>query len=96
MEKGGCVYIMASKKNGVIYIGVTSLLPKRNYEHKNNITKGFAWKYNCKLLVYYEMFGDIETAIAAEKKFKNLSRAKKIEMIERNNPEWDDLSNQIA
>ena len=87
---------MSNKKGGVIYIGVTSNLIKRGYEHKTEATEGFTKKYKLKSLVYYEMFDDIETAILYEKKLKNISRAKKIEIIERMNPEWKDLYAEIT
>lgn len=96
MNKGGFIYLMANKKHGVIYIGVTSDLMKRCHEHRTSLVKGFTWKYNCKALVYYELFEDIESAIIMEKKLKNLPRAKKIEIVERLNPEWKDLYEQLA
>lgn len=96
--KGGFVYIMTNKKRGVLYIGVTSWLQKRTWEHNNtgSKTKSFVKRYNLTKLVYFEQFEDIQTAILYEKKFKNLSRAKKIEIIERINPEWNDLTLRIA
>ena len=85
-------YILASKKEGVLYTGVTSDLFKRVWEHKNNSMKGFTYKYNVKLLVYYEEFGTIEDAILREKQIKGWVRKKKVDIIEKNNPNWDDLS----
>jgi putative endonuclease len=96
MHNGGFIYFMANEKHGVIYIGVTSDLIQRSYQHREGITKGFTWKYNCKRLVYYEIFESIESAILMEKKLKNLPRAKKIDIIERTNPEWEDLYAKIA
>ena len=96
MIKIGYVYFMSNKKDGVIYIGVTSNLIKRVYEHKTEAVEGFTKKYNLKNLVYFEVFDDIETAILYEKKLKNVSRAKKIEIIERVNLEWKDLYEEIA
>jgi len=85
------VYILASKRNGVLYIGVTSNLLKRVYEHKNNIIEGFTKKYHIHKLVYYEMTNDIESAIRREKQLKKWNRKWKLELIEKNNSEWKDL-----
>lgn len=93
--KPGYVYIMSNRKDGVIYIGVTSDLVKRVYEHRNSLVAGFTQRYRCKRLVHYEVFEAIETALAYEKKFKHMKRARKIEMIEHNNPEWLDLYETI-
>lgn len=91
MSKAGFVYCMSNRKRGVIYIGVTSDIIKRSWEHREGVVEGFTKRYNLKMLVYYEIHGDIETAIAYEKKLKNLHRDKKIEIIERMNSEWNDL-----
>jgi putative endonuclease len=85
------VYILASKKNGTLYIGVTNNLPKRVYEHKNNLIEGFTRKYNVHNLVYYESYSDIYAVIAREKAIKKWKRAWKIELIEKSNPLWKDL-----
>jgi putative endonuclease len=85
------VYILASKKNGTLYIGVTNNLPKRVYEHKNNLIEGFTRKYNVHNLVYYESYSDIYAAIAREKAIKKRKRAWKTELIEKSNPLWKDL-----
>jgi len=85
------VYILASKRNGTLYIGVTSELIKRVYEHKNNLINGFTKKYDVHNLVYYEPTEDINSAIKREKQLKKWKRAWKIELIEKNNPEWKDL-----
>ena len=85
------VYILASKKNGTLYIGVTSDLVKRAYEHKNNIIDGFTKKYNIHKLVYYEISDDIESAIRREKQLKKWNIKWKMNLIEKNNPEWKDL-----
>jgi putative endonuclease len=85
------VYIMASKKNGTLYIGVTNNLIKRVYEHKNNLVKGFTQKYNIHTLVYYESTPDIKSAIAREKQLKFWHRSWKIALIENDNPNWNDL-----
>jgi putative endonuclease len=85
-------YILASKKNGTLYIGVTGNLEERMYEHKNEIFKGFTKKYKIKNLVYYEETDDISLAIMREKQLKFWKRAWKIELIEKENPGWEDLS----
>lgn len=89
--KQPAIYIMSNKKNGTIYIGVTSNLVKRVYEHKNQVTKGFSAKYHCHDLVYYEIFENMENAICREKQLKAGSRKKKIELIENMNTNWQDL-----
>lgn len=93
--KNGYVYILFSKKNGTLYIGVTSNLVKRIYEHKNKLADGFTKKYNVDKLGYYEIYGNIVDAIEREKKLKNSPRKKKLELIEINNPEWQDLYYEI-
>jgi len=95
MFKYSYVYILSSKRNGTIYIGVTSDLVKRVWEHKNNLVEGFTKKYNIHALVYYETFEDIEEAIKREKLLKKWNRQWKIELIEKINPEWQDLYNDI-
>ena len=90
--KKGYVYILASKRNGTLYTGVTSDLQKRMYEHKNGTYGGFTKKYNVTNLVYYEVGNDVKTAIEREKYIKGKSRSFKLILIEENNPEWDDLS----
>lgn len=85
------IYILSSKRNGTLYIGVTSNLVKRIYEHKNNIIEGFSKKYNIHKLVYYEITDDIESAIRREKQLKKWNRKWKMNLIEKNNPEWKDL-----
>lgn len=89
------VYIIASQKNGTIYVGVTSDLIKRIGEHKQSIIKGFTKKYNVSNLVYYEIFDNIEEAIKREKVLKGLTRAKKIALFEETNTEWDDLYHNL-
>lgn len=86
------VYILASKRNGTLYIGITNDLMRRVYEHKNKLVKGFTSKYNVNLLVYYEEFNDVNIAIAREKELKGWRRAKKLILIEERNPNWKDLS----
>ena len=85
-----CIYFFF-KANGTLYTGVTSDLPKRIYEHKNKITKGFSAKYNVDKLGYYEIYDDIKDAIAREKQIKAGSRQKKLDLIESFNPQWEDL-----
>ena len=89
------VYILASKRNGTLYIGVTSDLTKRIDQHKNS-TKGFTQKYNVKRLIYFEETNSIEAAIYREKQLKHWNRAWKIELIEKDNPEWKDLTADLS
>jgi putative endonuclease len=89
------VYIMASKKNGTLYIGVTKNLIKRVYEHKNNLVKGFTQRYKIHTLIYYETTSNISAAIAREKQLKNWHRPWKIALIENTNPQWKDLYNEL-
>ena len=92
MEKGGYIYILTNKNNTVLYIGVTSKLEDRIWQHRTGHFKNaFTSRYNATKLVYYEEFSDIEDAIAREKQLKAGSRKKKIELINRLNPEWKDL-----
>jgi putative endonuclease len=86
------VYILASRRNGTLYIGVTNDLARRVWEHKNGLTPGFTKKYGVKLLVYYEVYGEIEAAIAREKRLKKYKRAWKMNLIQRNNVDWRDLA----
>ena len=95
MEKKGYTYILFSKRNGTLYVGVTSDLIKRIWEHKNKIIEGFTKKYNVDKLGYYEIFDDIENAIIREKQIKSWSRKKKLFLIESTNPEWNDLYEKI-
>ncbi len=89
--KQPAVYNLASKRNGTLYIGVTSNLIQRIWQHKEGMVKGFTKKYNCKLLVYFELFDDMTNAIMREKQLKAGSRSKKIALIEANNLIWTDL-----
>ena len=86
---------MASKRNGTLYIGVTSNLVQRIWQHKEGLVEGFTKKYNIKLLVYFEVHETVESAITREKQMKKWERAWKIKLIERNNPEWRDLTDMI-
>jgi putative endonuclease len=94
--KSGCVYIMASKRNGTTYTGVTSNLPGRVYQHRNGLVEGFSKKRGCKLLVWYEAHEDLDGARLRELQMKKWKRAWKIELIERHNPQWKDLWPEIA
>jgi len=89
--KAPTVYILASKRNGTLYIGVTSDLIKRVWQHKNNIVEGFTRKYNVHLLVYFEQYDSIVDAITREKQLKTWQRSWKIRLIEQNNRKWCDL-----
>lgn len=94
-EKIPCVYIMASKRNGTLYTGVTSNLLKRVWEHKNNVAEGFTKRYGVHSLVYYEVCPSMESAIVREKQIKAGSRKKKMKLIESKNVEWDDLYDKL-
>ncbi len=89
------VYIMTNKRNTTLYTGVTSDLAARTWQHKQKLVKGFTTKYNINKLVHYEVFNNPEDAIAREKQIKAGSRKKKIELIEKDNPEWKDLSDDL-
>ncbi|MGD8763826.1 MAG: GIY-YIG nuclease family protein [Desulfobacteraceae bacterium] len=91
MNKQPVVYILASKRNGTLYIGVTSELVKRIWEHKNNMVEGFTKRYNVHRLVWYELHENMESAITREKRLKNWKRKWKLELIESSNPDWQDL-----
>lgn len=85
------VYILASRRNGTLYVGVTNNLIRRVWEHKQNLTDGFTKKYTVHTLVYYELYSDILHAIAREKEIKKWKRRWKLQLIEKNNPDWKDL-----
>ncbi len=91
-----CVYILASQRNGTLYVGVTSELVKRVWEHKNDVVEGFTQKYGVHSLVYFEQCEDMMAAIFREKQLKKWNRAWKIELIESLNPEWRDLWEEIV
>ena len=93
---GYYVYIMASQRNGTLYIGVTSDLIKRIYEHKQGLAEGFTKQYNVKELVYFEQTSDVNSAIQREKQMKKWNRQWKLKIIEKYNPEWKDLYPEIA
>ena len=89
------IYILANRKKGALYTGVTSNLVQRIYQHKNDVMKGFSNRYECKLLVYYEIHETMELAILREKQIKGGSRQNKISLVEEDNPDWKDLYNTI-
>ena len=89
------VYILASKKNGTLYIGVTNNLVRRIYEHKHDVEAGFTKQYGVHLLVYFEETIDVKSAIQREKQLKKWNRVWKIRLIEKSNPEWKDLYEEI-
>jgi len=90
------LYILASKRKGTLYIGITNNLLRRVYEHKEGLIEGFTKKYNVKNLVYYEVHSSIYEAIKREKAMKKWLRKWKIELIEKTNPQWKDLSNNFT
>jgi putative endonuclease len=92
MAKTYFVYIMASQRNGTIYIGVTNDLIRRCWEHRDDIIPGFTKKYGVKTLVYYEIFEEVRAAIQRETRLKKYTRARKLELIESVNPRWNDLA----
>ncbi len=91
MEKKPCVYILTSNNNSVIYVGVTSQLPQRIWQHKNNVVEGFTKQYKVHKLVYVEIFEDITLAIAREKQLKQWRREWKFELIRKSNPDLRDI-----
>ena len=91
-----CVYILASKRNGTLYIGVTSDLVQRVWQHKNDLVEGFTKKYGVHTLVWYEVHETMESAIGREKALKKWNRAWKVELIESGNPTWADMYEEIC
>ncbi len=96
MNNHPAVYILASKRNGTLYSGVTSELVKRIWQHKNNMVEGFTQRYNVHQLVWYELHENMESAITGEKRLKNWKRKWKLELIERSHPDWQDLYHAIV
>ena len=86
------MYILSNKKNGTLYIGMTNDLERRMFEHKNKLIEGFTKKYGLDKLIYFEQFQYVNDAIKREKQLKNWNRQWKIDLIEKDNKEWDDLS----
>jgi len=93
--KQPAIYILASKRNGTLYTGVTSDLVKRIWQHKNDVVPGFTQKYSVHMLVYYELADEMTAAISREKQIKGGSRARKLALIESMNPKWRDLYDDI-
>lgn len=91
MDKQPCVYMLASQRNGTLYIGVTSDLIKRVYQHRNELAEGFTKQYSVHDLVWFELHETMESAIKREKQIKKWSRVFKLRLIEQSNPEWRDL-----
>jgi putative endonuclease len=96
MDKKPAVYILASDRNGTLYVGVTTNLVKRVWEHREGIADGFTKKYSIHKLVYFEQFNDMDNAITREKRLKKWRRSWKLKLIEENNPNWNDLWKQIT
>lgn len=95
MKENFYVYILCSRRRGTLYVGVTSDLKKRIYEHKNGMVEGFTQKYGVHRLVYYEVAKEIETALSREKQLKKWNRVWKFRLIEEHNPEWMDLYDEL-
>jgi putative endonuclease len=95
MDKQFYVYILASKRNGTLYTGITSNLIQRVWQHKHNVVEGFTKKYNVKILVYFEVHPNAESAIIREKQIKKWRRSYKLQLIEKKNPDWKDLYDAI-
>jgi len=96
MKRRPAVYLLTNKPDGTLYTGVTSDLPRRMWQHKNKVMKGFSARYNLNRLVYFELLEDMYEAISREKQIKAGSRKAKIKLIERNNPEWRDLYTEVC
>lgn len=94
--KQPCVYLLASKRNGTLYVGVTSNLVQRVWQHKEGLAEGFTKKYGVKLLVWYEQHETMQSAITREKAIKEWQRAWKIELIEKENLAWKDLYAELV
>jgi len=93
---GGWIYFMTNKKNGTLYCGVTSNLPRRAWEHREGVVEGFTTKYGLKRLIYFEFYDDIRNAIQREHRIKKWPRAWKVRLIHAINPNWDDLYDDLA
>ncbi len=96
MKENFYVYILSSQTRGTLYVGVTSNLTKRVYEHKNGLVEGFTKKYGVHRLVYYEIAKDADTALSRERQMKKWNRAWKLRLIEEQNPEWADLFDSLT
>ncbi len=95
MSKQPCVYILANRRNGTLYVGVTSELIKRVWQHKNGLAEGFTKRYAAHCLVWYELHETMKSAIVREKAIKEWKRKWKLELIEKNNPNWLDIYNML-
>ena len=95
MNKQPAVYILSSNRNGTLYVGVTSDLVKRVWAHRNNLVEGFTKRYGVHQLVWYELHESMESAIKREKRLKDWKRKWKVQLIEGNNPNWEDLYSKI-
>ena len=89
------VYILASRRNGTLYIGITNDLKRRIVEHKNKLAEGYTKRYDVSILVHYELYPDVRNAILREKRLKAWKREWKIRLIEERNPDWDDLTETL-
>jgi putative endonuclease len=96
MDRQAFVYLLASRRNGTLYVGVTSNLVKRCWEHRNHLASGFTQRHGVRQLVYYESHDSMQPAILREKQIKGWNRAWKLRLIEKFNPDWSDLWDQIA
>ena len=96
MGREPCVYILANRRQGTLYTGVTSNLAERIFQHREGLTPGFSSRYGCNRLVFYERYERMDEAIAREKQIKGGSRARKIALIEAMNPDWKDLYEILA
>jgi putative endonuclease len=92
---GGFVYFMSNRRNGTLYVGVTSDLIRRCYEHRNGLVSGFTKTHGLKLLVYFEQYDDIRLALQREKNIKHWLRAWKVRLIHQSNPDWNDLYDSL-
>lgn len=90
-ERTPCVYLMASRRNGTLYLGVTSNLVRRVHQHRESALAGFTKRHRCKVLVWFEVHGSMESAITREQQLKGGSRDRKLALIEAQNPHWNDL-----
>ena len=93
--KSPCVYILSSRRNGTLYVGVTSDLVKRVWEHKNNVVEGFTKRYGVHMLVWFEIHANMESAILREKAIKKWERKWKLKLIEKDNTQWNDLYSDL-
>jgi putative endonuclease len=96
MSKQPAVYLLSSKRNGTLYVGVTSNLVKRVWEHRNNLVEGFTKRYGVHQLVWYELHASMDSAIKREKRLKDWKREWKVHLIESTNPNWEDLYPMIV